>query len=74
MKVGQFITFYLDQWEDDKHFLKKVKAIVKDICTDPLKIQEPKCSVKVNGELYGVPFSEVLEVSPAKGEQLILKL
>ena len=74
MKIGQNITFYLDQWKNGKHFLKKVKSIVKDICNDPLKINESKCGVEVNGELYGIPFSEILEVAPANGEQLTFNL
>ncbi|SEE67441.1 hypothetical protein SAMN04487765_3739 [Tenacibaculum sp. MAR_2010_89] len=74
MKVDQYITFYLDQWENDKHFLKKVKSKIIDICTDLLKIHESKCGVEVNGELYGIPFSEIIEVAPANGEQLIFNL
>ncbi len=74
MKVGQSITFYLDQWENGKHFLEKVKSIVTDICTDPLRVNEPKCGVEVNGELYGIPFNEILEVAPANGEQLTFNL
>ena len=74
MKKGQFITFKLDQWENGIHFLKKFKSEVLDICLDPLKICESKCGVKVNGEEYGIPFSEVLEVAPANGEQLTLIL
>ena len=72
MKIGQYITFNLDQWENENHSLNKIKSIILDICIDPLNIKEPKCGVEVGGELYGIPFSEVLEISPANGEQLEL--
>lgn len=72
MKIGKFIEFNLDQWKGDKHFLKKIKTEVLDICIDPMNILEPKCGVNIKGEDYGIPFSEIIKVYPATGEQLIL--
>lgn len=72
MEIGQFITFKLDTWTNEKHLLKKVKAEILDFCYDPLKIHEPKCGVNVNGEEFGIPFSEIINTSPAIGEQLEL--
>ena len=74
MKTGQYIEYNIDCWTNGKYFLKKCRSKIIDICYDPLKIVEPKCGVKVNGEEYGIPFSEVLSVSPADNEQLTLKL
>lgn len=72
MKVGQYITFDLDFWTNNVHKIKKFTAKVIDICHDPLKLHESKCGVVVNGEGYGIPFSEIKSVSPADGEQLKL--
>lgn len=74
MKIGKFITFNLEQWKKETHFIEKVTAEVIDICTDPLGITEPKCGVAFKGEEYGIPFSEILKVDPATGEQLTFNL
>lgn len=74
MEIGQFITFKHDSWLKGNHVVKKVKAEILDFCHDPLKINESKCGVIVNGEEFGIPFSEIIETSPAIGEQLIFKL
>jgi len=73
LKAGQYITFMLDVWRPN-HQLQKVKAKILDFCEDPMKFHETKCTVEIEGEGYGIPISEVLEVSPADGEQLKLEL
>ena len=72
MEIGQFITFDLETWHDESDNITMVehKAKILSICNDPMKIHESKCCVEVNGEKYGIPFSEVKNVFPATGEQL----
>jgi len=72
MEVGQFITFDLETWKDDKMIMKQFKSKILSFCKDPLKINEPKCTVEINGEGYGIPFSNVKQIFPAVGEQLTL--
>lgn len=72
MKIGQYITFDLDRWYRGLHKTVEFKNKIIDICNDPLKLHESKCGVEVNGEHYGIPFSEVKQVFPADGEQLNL--
>lgn len=72
MKVGQYIVFKLDTWSKNKHKLVIQKSRILSFFHDPLGFHESKCTVEVNGEGYGIPFSEVLEVQPADNEQLTL--
>lgn len=72
MKKGQYITFYLDVWEGNSHFVKEFKAIIIALCHDPLRRHESKCIVIVENERYGIPLSEIKVVYPADGEQLKL--
>lgn len=72
MKPGKYISFKLEKWKGDVLFFKTIKTKVVSICEDPLGFYESKCTVEVNGEGYGIPFSEVLEVFPADNEQLTL--
>lgn len=70
---GGYITFLLDSWNNNgKHVLKLSKSQVLDICTDPLGIYEPKCSVEVNNDKYGIPFSQIVQTFPPEGYQLKL--
>jgi len=52
--------------------MKQFKSKILSFCKDPLKINEPKCTVEINGEGYGIPFSNVKQIFPAVGEQLTL--
>ncbi len=72
MEIGEYIVLDLDVWINDIHVLKSVKSKIIDLCHDPLKRHESKCGVEINGEGYGIPFSEVKQVFPADGEQLKL--
>lgn len=74
MKKGQYITFDLDFWTNNVHKIMEVKSKIVDLCHDPMKIHESKCGVEVDGEDYGIPFSEVKSVSPADNEQLTFNL
>jgi len=74
MRIGQVITFFHDTWEGNDHVVKKVNTKILDICYDPLKICQPKCGVEVDGESYGIPFNEILEIAPVNGKQLTLNL
>ncbi len=72
MLPGQYIRFDLETWVGDDMLMKEHKSKILSICIDPLKLHESKCTVEINGEGYGIPFSEVKEIFPATGEQLIL--
>lgn len=72
MQVGQYITFNMDTWDNEVHIVKEFKSKILDFCHDPLKNKESKCCVIINGEAYGIPFSEIKDVAPADGEQLKL--
>tara|TARA_R100000027_G_scaffold55112_1_gene44274 strand:+ start:3768 stop:3995 length:228 start_codon:yes stop_codon:yes gene_type:complete len=72
MKAGYVISFDLERWDEKGHsYVQEVSSIVRYICDDPLGNHESKCSVKVDGEEYGIPFSEIKNVIPA-GDQLNL--
>lgn len=72
MQPGKYISFKLEKWKGDALFLETVKSKVISICIDPLGLHQSKCTVEINREGYGIPFSEVLEVFPADNEQLTL--
>ena len=70
MEINQFITVQIETWKNGILKLENHRTIVLDICNDPLKINEPKCGIIINNEEYGIPFSEILKVEPANGQQL----
>lgn len=68
---GDLITFDLDHY--DSNGLKGYKehtAIVKSTCYDPMKVHPPKCIVTVEGEDYGIPFSEVKHLEKKATKEL----
>lgn len=73
MKIGQKITFDIHTWPDNKNLvMKEVTSEIKDFIHDPLKRHESKCLVVFQDTKMGIPFSEIKELHPAKGEQLQL--
>jgi hypothetical protein len=73
MKVGQKISFEIETWPNGSELtIKKFTSEIKDFIPDPLKRHESKCLVIIDGIKYGIPFSEIIEKLPAKGEQLLL--
>lgn len=68
-EAGDTITF------DAQSFNETIKGClwtteVKSLCLDPLKKREPKCIVTVDGENYGIPFSEIKSIQKKQPHQL----
>lgn len=75
-EAGDLITFDLDHYDEAGLLGYKEHTVpVERICLDPMKKLEPKCIVTVNGEDYGIPFSEVKDHQkkpPVSGSQFSL--
>lgn len=73
MEIGQKIVFDLETWADrDEMVMKETTAVILNFCHDPSTRHESKCIVQVDGQDYGIPFSEIKQILPAYGDQLVL--
>ena len=59
-EAGDMITFDLDHYDANGFKVYKEHTTeVRKTSFDPMKVHPPKCIVNVDGEDYGIPFSEV---------------
>lgn len=68
---GDTITFDIETFNEfGEGPPKECMAIVERTDFDPLKKREPKCIVTVDGEAYGIPFSEIKAIQKKQPQQL----
>lgn len=69
---GDTIVFNMETYNDLNLCVNnEFRAVVESISTDPLKRREPNYIVTIDGEAYGIPFSDIKKIEKIrKNEQL----